>query len=63
VQQVFEKLQLILSKNEAENVLKDMRAALNNKFECSFKDFIDFLTKRRINSSFNDKGFVDPMIA
>jgi len=60
---VFEKLQLILSKNEAENVLKDMRAALNNKFECSFKDFIDFLTKRRINSSFNDKGFVDPMIA
>jgi hypothetical protein len=60
---VFEKLQLILSKNEAENVLKDMRAALNNKFECSFKDFIDFLTKRRINSSFNDKGFVDPRIA
>ncbi len=60
---MFEKLQLILSKNEAENVLKDMRAALNNKFECSFKDFIDFLTKRRINSSFNDKGFVDPMIA
>jgi len=63
VQQVFEKLQLILSRNEAEAVLTDMRATYNGKFECSFKDFIDFLTKRRINSVFNDKGFVDPMIA
>lgn len=63
MQQVFEKLQLILSRNEAEAILADMRAANNGKFECSFKDFIDFLTKRRINSAFNDKGFVDPMIA
>jgi Ca2+-binding EF-hand superfamily protein len=63
IQQIFEKLQLILSKNEAENVLGDVRAAFNGRFECSFKDFIEFMTRKRINSTFFDKGFVDPMIA
>lgn len=63
IQQIFEKLQLILSKFEAEKVLTDMRKGNNGRFECSFKDFIDFMTRRRINSSFQDKGFVDPMIA
>ncbi len=29
----------------------------------SFKDLIDFMTRKRINSAFVDKGFVDPMIA
>ena len=29
----------------------------------SFKDLVDFMTRKRINSAFVDKGFVDPMIA
>jgi len=40
-----------------------MRKHFNGRFECSFKDFIDFMTRKRINSSSFDKGFVDPMIA
>lgn len=63
IQQIFEKLQIILSKQEAENILGDLRHAFNNRFECSFKDFIEFMTRKRINSTFFDKGFVDPMIA
>lgn len=63
VQQIFEKLGIVLSKNEAEPVLADLRKNFNNRFECSFKDFIDFMTRKRINSAFFDKGFVDPMIA
>ena len=63
VQQVFERIQIILSKNEAEEVLADVRRHFNGRFECSFKDFLDFMTRRRINSAFSDKGFVDPMIA
>lgn len=63
MQQIFEKLQIIITKQEAENILGDVRAAFNNRFECSFKDFIEFMTRKRINSTFFDKGFVDPMIA
>ncbi len=63
IQQIFEKIQIIMSKNEAEHVLSDVRKHFNNRFECSFKDFIDFMTRKRINSAFFDKGFVDPMIA
>ena len=63
VQQVFEKLQLILSKIEADKVLDDVRKANAGRFECSFKDFIDHLTRKRINVAFLDKGFVDPLIA
>ena len=44
-------------------MLEDLRKSSNNKFECSFKDFIDFMTRKRINGAFFDKGFVDPMIA
>ena len=63
LQQVFDKIQIVLSKNEADKVLNDVRKYYNGKFECSFKDFIDFMTRKRINSAFVDKGFVDPMIA
>ncbi len=63
IQQIFEKIMIILSKNEAENVLQDLRKNFNGRFELCFKDFIDFLTRKRINSAFFDKGFVDPMIA
>lgn len=63
IQQVFEKLSIIVSKNEAEHVLHDLRKHFNNRFELCFKDFIDFTTRKRISSAFVDKGFVDPMIA
>jgi Ca2+-binding EF-hand superfamily protein len=63
VQQLFEKLGIVLSKNEAERVLQDVRAANHGRFECSFKEFIDFMTRKRVNVAFLDKGFVDPLIA
>lgn len=63
IQQVFEKIALILSKNEADKILDDVRKANSGRYECSFKDFIDFMTRKRINVAFFDKGFVDPLIA
>ena len=41
-------------------MLSDLR---KSTYACSFKDFIDFMTRRRINVAFFDKGFVDPLIA
>ena len=29
----------------------------------TYKDFIDFLTRRRINVAFLEKGFIDPILA
>ena len=63
VQQVFEKLALVLSKNEVDKILNDVRRGFNGRYECSFKDLVDFMTRRRINVAFFDKGFVDPLIA
>ena len=54
---------MIITKFEADKILKDIRATLGGKFECSFKDFVDFMTRKRINVAFLDKGFVDPMVA
>jgi hypothetical protein len=44
-------------------MLSEVRKSLYGRFECSFKDFIDYMTKKRINVGFMDKGFVDPLIA
>jgi Ca2+-binding EF-hand superfamily protein len=63
LQQVFERLEIVLTKAEAERVLADVRKANHGKFECSFKSFIDFMTRKRINVAFVDKGFIDPLIA
>ena len=63
LQQVFEKLEIVLTKKEAERILEDVRNSNNGKFECSFKSFIDFMTRKRIHVAFADKGFVDPLIA
>lgn len=60
---MFEKLQIIISKNEVAIILADIRKSFNGRFDCSFKDFIDYLTRKRINVAFLDKGFVDPLIA
>jgi Ca2+-binding EF-hand superfamily protein len=46
-----------------EQVLQDVRQANQGGSACSFKTFVDFMTRRRINVAFVDKGFVDPLIA
>ena len=63
LQQVFERLEIALTKAEAERILADLRQAHHGKFECSFKHFIDFMTRKRVNVAFVDKGFIDPLIA
>ena len=63
LQQVFERLEIVLTKTEAERVLNDVRLANQGETGCSFKNFIDFMTRKRINVAFVDKGFIDPLIA
>ena len=60
---MFERLEIVLTRNEADRILGDVRQANQGKFECSFKNFIDFMTRKRINVAFVDKGFIDPLIA
>jgi len=31
--------------------------------ELSYKDFVDFMTKKRVNGQMQEKGFVDPLLA
>ena len=40
-----------------------MRKANESKFEITYKDFIDFMTRRRINVAFLERGFIDPILA
>lgn len=56
-------MQIILSTKETQHLLEDVRRSFQGRYECSFKDFIDFMTRKRINVAFLDKGFVDPLIA
>ena len=37
--------------------------ANDNKFEITYKDFIDFMTRKRINVAFLERGFIDPILA
>lgn len=60
---MFERLEIVLPKAEAERILADVRKANDGKFECSLKHFIDFMTRKRVNVAFVDKGFIDPLIA
>lgn len=59
----LEKLQVIVTKNEAERILKDVRHSCYNKFAVTYKDLIDYMTKKRVNVQFEQKGFVDPLLA
>ena len=43
--------------------MKDVRLANENKFEITYKDFIDFMTRMRINVAFLERGFIDPILA
>ena len=46
-----------------EQILQDVHQANQGNSACSFKIFVDFMTRKRINVAFVDKGFVDPLIA
>lgn len=63
VQRIFQKLDIVLRQSTVEQVLQDVRQANQGSSACSFKTFVDFMTRRRINVAFVDKGFVDPLIA
>ena len=43
--------------------MKQVRKANFGKFNCTYSDVIDFLTRKRINVAFLEKGFVDPLLA
>jgi Ca2+-binding EF-hand superfamily protein len=63
VRNTLEKLNIILSTAEAEQILKDVRKHNYGKFECTYKNLVDFMTKKRINVAFVEKGFIDPLLA
>ena len=52
-----------MSKNEVQKIMTDVSKTFNGRYDCSFKDFIDYMTRKRINVAFLDKGFIDPLIA
>ena len=52
-----------MSTGEAERIIKDIKESLQGKTELCYKDFVDFLTKRRVNVQMQEKGFVDPLLA
>lgn len=52
-----------MSIHEAEKVLKDVRAFYNGKFECTLRNLVDFMTKKKINVAFVEKGSIDPLLA
>ena len=54
---------IILSKPEAEKVMTDIKKFFNKKGELTFKEIVDFMTRKRINATYLDKGFVDPLIS
>lgn len=45
----MDKLSIVITKHQSEKILKDLRKAYNEKFECVYKDLVDFMTKRKIN--------------
>ena len=59
----FNKLQIVLTADQADRIIADVRRANENKFEITYKDFIDFMTRKRINVAFLEKGFIDPILA
>jgi hypothetical protein len=63
IKQIVEKFNLIVSSIEAERVLKDVRAYNFGKFECTYKNLVDFMIKKKINIIFADKGATDPLLA
>jgi Ca2+-binding EF-hand superfamily protein len=63
LQRIFHRLDIVLRQSTVEQVLQDVHQANQGSSACSFKTFVDFMTRKRINVAFVDKGFVDPLIA
>jgi hypothetical protein len=63
IRQILERLQIITTTTEAQRILTDVRTHNFGKFECSYKNLIDFMTKKRINVVFANQGFIDPLLA
>jgi len=61
-QQIFEKTGIKISKEQANEVIKDFRSSIE-RFDGSYKDFIEYMTKMKVNAAFLEKGFVDPIVA
>ena len=59
----FARIQITITSAQAERIIKDVRMANDNKFEITYKEFIDFMTRKRINVTFLERGFVDPILA
>lgn len=63
IQQIMDKLGVIVSSTQANRIVMDLRKANNGRFENTYKDFIDNMYRRRVNVGFLEKGFIDPLLA
>lgn len=54
---------MIINNAEADRILRDVRKFNHDKFECTYKNLVDFFTKHRINAAQAEKGFIDPLKA
>lgn len=52
-----------ISVHEGNYILQQVRRANFGKFHCTYSDVINFLTRKRVNVAFLEKGFVDPLLA
>lgn len=59
----MDKLGVVISQIQADRIVKDLTKYNMNRFENTYKDLIDYLTRRRVNVAFLDKGFIDPLLA
>lgn len=48
---------------EIQKVLSDVQKHYHGMFEISLRRFIDFMTKIKVNIAFQEKGFIDPLLA
>lgn len=62
LQAALDKLGIVLTALHGDRILAELRRANNNKFECTYKDLIDYLTKRRVNVAFLERGAIDPTL-
>lgn len=58
----MEKIGVVLSNVQADRMVKDLRSKNFGRFECTYKDFIDYMNRRRVNVAMLDKGFLDPLL-
>lgn len=52
-----------MSQTQADRILRDVRLNQDGKFEVTYSDFIQFLTRRRVNVAMLEKGAIDPILA